>query len=829
MKYMSLVDIITHSVRLFAKRPALTMRMGYRTVTLSYTDVERMAQQVAVFLERHGVNHGDRVALCAPNSPYWIAIFWGCLMRGAVLVPLAPQYTSAMLDRIIASAQPKVFFSSANGRYHGLVPTFLVERLPNLIADCDPVLYRVVPHAETDLAEIMYTSGTTGDPKGVMLTHGAIIANVCALRATDCLPVVGEAMLSVLPLSHMLEQTAGFLLPFSAGAHIIFTHSHAAVKELLCEYRITKMVAVPEFLKLMMSRLESGVRDRGMTKIFSSIMWLARCVSYRPLKRLITWPLRRALVTSLDAIASGGSLLDAEIEQFWNDLGITILQGYGLTETSPVVAINTYKHRKVGSLGKVLPNIHVRLSDGGECEVRGPSVFSGYYNNLERTQEVLDADGWFKTGDMLSMDDDGYLFFKGRRKYMIKGPGAQNIFPEDIETVLNHQPGIQDSCVVGITTPNGMLEIHAVVVKNSPEVNEAACVEAANEHLASYQHVTGWSVWVEPDFPRSVTRKIKREVVLEWVQGRDTATTSGGSGAASKLKAIIAEVTGIEIASLQGTTLLGADLKFDSLMRIEFVARVEEIFNVALDESAMTAKTTIDDLETMLKRAPAIKKMPRVKNWPNQIWARAVRIISWSILRCISRLWIRVEVRGLENLQNVKGPVLFMPNHVSLIDGVIVGCALPKAFRKRISFAAAYDVLYEEFKNIRVFVELLSYAFPFPRRESEHVATGLLNMGTMLDKGYNVTFFPEGKVSLDGKLQPLKAGAGLVAVEMGVPVVPIKIIGLEKLVPYDCLLPKRRGVVTVVIGKPEKFWYNTETGNAYQQAVMKIDKALQSL
>jgi len=825
MVYQTLIDLLNQSTLQFSSQPALTMRMGYRTVTLTYNDVERIAKQVAVFLAQQGVQKGDRVAICAPNSPYWVCIFWGCLLRGAVFIPLAPQYTPQTLENILASAQPKIFFTSMTGRYQGAIPTYVVEYLPDWVRDCLASDFVVQGHKPDDLVEIMYTSGTTGDPKGVMLTHGNIMANVHALKDADCMPSPGERMLSILPLSHMLEQSAGFILPYASGAHIVYAHSHAAMRGLLQSYKVTKIVAVPEFLKLMLTRLEGGMREHKLMWLFNVLITIAHYLYFRPLKRFVTWPIRRAMASSLGMIACGGSSLDPELESVFNDLGIAVLQGYGLTETSPTISINTIANHKQGSLGQCISNVQLRLTENGECEVKGPSIFSGYYNNPEKTKESFTDDGWFKTGDMLLLDADGFLSFKGRKKYMIKGPGAQNIFPEDIETVLNHQPGVQDSCVIGVTTKTGMMEIHAVLLLADPALDLEACIDTANEHLASYQHVTGWSVWPDADFPRSVTRKVKRELVVEWVKNQDSKSVAHQITPTSKLKNLLAQVTGVPAATLHESTKLVADLKFDSLMRIELVARVDETFNVMLDERLITSKTTISDLEQLILHAVPVKKMPHVQNWPNYWWARAIRCGWWKLAFVISRLWIKLEVKGLEHLEGITTPVIFMPNHVSLIDGVIIALALPGNMRKRISFAAAYDVLYGEYWAVRWLIQLVTYAFPFPRREHEHIATGLLNLGAMLDKGYNVAVFPEGMVSKDGKFQPLKRGAGLIAIEMGVPVIPVKIVGLEKLVPYDYLIPRARGVVTVKIGKPMIFKHDT----TYDQAVVQIEGALRDL
>lgn len=821
---MLLIDILFNSAQKFPQRPALTMRMGYRTTTLTYQQVEQLSKKIALFLADQGVVAGDCILLCAPNSPYWVCIFWACLLQGYYVVPLAMQSTQDIINKIAEQTQAKVFFKSMHVRFSlPHTTTFLVELITETVKKYDAEHFVLPAHDPHSIAQIMYTSGTTGDPKGVMLTHENIGSNVQALNSVFCLSE-HERILSVLPLSHMLEQIAGFLMPFSIGAHIIYAHSHGAIKDLLRQYRITKMMSVPEFLKLMANRLQATVAKFGIAPLFKIGMKIAAILPYKPLQRLLFFPAHRGMGGSLDTIASGGAALDEELEIFWNKLGFYILQGYGLTETSPVVTINTYQARRIGSAGKPLPGVNIRLTHDGEIEVQGPNVFKGYYKNEAKTRESFTEDGWFKTGDIGFLDKDGFLFLKGRKKYMIKGAGAQNIFPEDIENVLNAISGVKDSCVVGIERHAG-LEIHAVILLSDTAADVEQIISQANARLASYQHINGWSVWPDDDFPRSAIRKVKKEVVLAWLKEKHHEQKSRINGMNGPLVSLVAEVTGVTAATIHPTTKLIGDLKLDSLMRVELVTRIEECHGVLIDERLINAKTTVADLEYIIAHAAPIKKIPRVKKWPRSWWARASRSGLQDIILLFPRLFFKVNVEGDEHLNELKESAIFMPNHVSLIDGLIVMMALPRRLRKKISFAAAYDVLYQDYWAMRPLAELLANAFPFPRREQEHVATGLLNMGIMLDDGYNVVVFPEGRMSEDGKLQPLKRGTGLVVIEMSCPVVPIMLKGVEDLIPYNCLIPRKRGTITVIIGKPITF----DRTMSYDQATQKVEQVLRSM
>lgn len=805
---MVLTDLLQHSSRQYPRQPAFTMRMGYRTVTLTFSQVNQAAQAIAQLLVRdYGCQPGDCVIICGPNTPQWPCVWWGCVLAGLRVVPIAPEYTPSMLEKIVAQTEAKVFFKSIAVKHNLSLPTLIIEHILQraLPAQGPMITYQARPF---DCVQIMYTSGTTGDPKGVMLTHENIMSNLQALRVAIPLKSKHERLLSILPLSHMYELTIGFLLPFSTGVQVIYPHSRGAIRDLWCKYHITKMLAVPEFLKVTSGKLRAIIQQKGLTKLFDRLMALAVRVPSKRLRRLILWPIHRRMGGCLNTIASGGAPLDPELEMWWDTLGIWVLQGYGLTETSPVSTTNTWKARKLGSVGKPLSNVQIHIADDGEILIKGPNVFGGYFKNPEKTAEAFNRDGFFKTGDMGSFDQDGFLFLKGRKKYMILGPGGQNVFPEDIETALNLDQRVKDSCVLGLEAPGGAIDIHAVLIlRDQQDASASAIIEQANGHLATYQHITGYSVWPDEDFPRSITRKVKREQVLKAVLEQASITGQGPNKyqPVTPLFNLLAHIVDQDAHTLRGDMQLGADLKFDSLMRVELISGIEEQLGVVIDETRVTNATTLDQLEAMLLAPAPAATVPKTAVWPQRWWARVIRYGIQSLFCSLTRWYFKLEVSGLENIKKVRGPVMFMPNHVSLLDGMVLTTALPRWRGVNNSFAAGFDVLYGEYKMVAWIVELAFNAFPFPRNESDHVTVGLQNVGTMLDAGNSVTFFPEGHVSLDGKPQVLKKGAALVAQIMQAPVIPVKLIGLAELVPYDHLVPSRRGNVRVIFGEPLVF------------------------
>lgn len=824
---MLLTDILEYNAKNFARTPALTMRVGYRTVSLNYSQVYEYSCKVAEYLKKLGIGKNDKVLIYAPNSPFWVCVFWGSMLNGSIAVPVNIQSTSEIIKKIIEQTQAKVVFKSRQLKrdLQDDVKTIDIEFIDELTQGINIQNFKKADINAHDLIEILYTSGTTGEPKGVMLSHENIYSNVLSITKVIKLKPQSETLLSVLPLTHILEQTIGLFLAFYFAAHIIYTHTYSAIGDLLQEFKVSKMLAVPELLKVLMDRIKSEAGKNGKLWLFQIMLKLSSKINIRFFSKILFYFVLKKLGGRLDTVASGGAPLDTLLEKEWNALGLFVIQGYGLTETSPVITLNSFDRHKFASVGQILDGVQVKIASDGEILVRGANVFRGYYQNEVKTKDAFTSDGWFMTGDMGYFDSEGFLFLNGRKKYMILGPGGQNVFPEDIENELNKMPDIKGSCILGLECAGKNTLIHAVILPNDNIIEPEKIIDLVNQNLASYQQINSWSIWEEDDFPRSATRKVKRDDVLKAVLAKQNGKIEAHTEAHSKVAKILSLVSGVDLRKIHTDTRVLRDLNMDSLMRVEFVMRIEQELGFSLDETFINQSTTVGQLEEVIKQKKFSLNKIELKKWPRSWWAKIIRAVGQFWICLITKIFMNIQIDGLDNIKNVSGPVIFMPNHLSFFDPLAVLQVLPFKIRKKLAIAAAQDILYREFKFFAWLGDLFFNTFSLPRVEKSNIRMGLDVMGKMLDKGYSIVVFPEGKISVDGNFQSLKAGAGLMAVEMHVPIIPIKIEGIGDLAPYGSFIPRRRANVKIKIGAPIQF----KKSDSYESAKVQIENVMRLL
>jgi long-chain acyl-CoA synthetase len=639
----------------------------------------------------------------------------------------------------------------------------------------------------------------------------------------------GNVFLSLLPLSHMFEQTVGFFIPVTEGAGVVYLDSlkPSSILRAFEEERVTLAVMVPRLLKGLQQGIQREV-EGGLKGAWFRGAWAAAGPLPTGARRLLFAPVHRKFGGRVRFFFSGGAPLEADTEAFWERMGFPILQGWGLTETSPVAACARPDARRAGTVGKFLATVEHRLTPEGEIHVRGPSVFSGYLDDPVRTKEVL-SDGWFNTGDLGEIRD-GFLTLKGRSKDLIKSPGGLNVYPEDVEAALRAVDGVRDACVFGMKGDKGEEVAAALVPWPGRSLDPRAVVAAANANLEEGRGVARAFVWPEEDFPRTPTLKVRKFQVKEAVEKGTLAEGKvEGRGPEDPVLALIEKLARRPAAEVKDGHRLGPDLGLDSLDIVDLVSSLEERLHLDIDEGDVAPETTVGALrEMVLARKPV--DGGGLASWPRTWWGLTLRWgFQYLLMFPLFRIFVRVEAKGLENLEGLEGPVIFAPNHLSHLDTPGILWALPYARRRRTGAAAWKEYWEPPGAPLpkRAFLEflrlLLTVGLPMvPMAQTRAYRKSLRGVGTMLDAGWSLIFFPEGERSRSGQLLPFRQGIGIVAGGMRAQIVPVKVGGFGSILPRDGFWP-RRGTGTVVFGKPLSFPPDTDPARIAKAVEAAVD------
>lgn len=507
----TIVEVFAHSVEHFADRPALLQPTDDGEITLlTYRSFQEKAQQFAGYLQKQNYKKGDRVLIWSASRIEWMIAYIGALLVGVTVVPLDVSSKQNFLDRVAAATNAHTLITSQK-QYATLKDTHLslldIEALPTDRFDA-----ATLPEIHgDDLAQIVFTSGTTGTPKGVMLTHNNIISNVSAAAAVVPIRSTDRA-LSVLPLSHMFELTIEVALIY-CGSSIIYARTLApdVLLKLLSTQNVTCIALVPQALQLFMNNIERQVRIQKRERQWEQLHRIARYIPFG-LRALPFRAVHQRFGKKFRFFFAGGAYLPPTLAQKWTNMGFTIIQGYGATECSPILTATPPRSHNLASIGKALPGVSLRLAADKEILAHGPNISPGYLDNPEATAAAFE-DGWYHTGDLGEIDAQGYVYLRGRKKNIIVLPNGLNVYPEDIENVLNTLPGVKDAVVVGLEKADQGPEVHAILLMEEPEKAKAV-VQAANKQLASHQQIRSSTIWPNADFPRTHTLKVKRQDVM---------------------------------------------------------------------------------------------------------------------------------------------------------------------------------------------------------------------------------------------------------------------------------------------------------------------------
>ena len=838
MARLSLIDYLGNFER-HGSECAYIICRDYRSVRWTYSEVLNLARRFARELDRRAIRKGDRILLWGENSAEWVAVFLGCVLRGVVVVPIDDRTGSDFASRVAQQVDAKLqVCSRKHSSEQAPFPILTLAELPQILSG-QLAHHNSPPDLEAgDILEIVFTSGTTAEPKGVVITHSNVLANLAPLEQEINKYLKYERLvhplvfLNLLPLSHVFGQFLGIFLPQLMAATVIFQDSlsPSAIVRTIRRERVSVLVAVPRILESLKEKVEGDLAERGKLDDFHRRMrtsagrhFLRRWWIFRHVHRQFGW--------KFWSLLSGGAALDRRTEDFWDRLGYAVVQGYGLTETTSLISVNHPFKLGKGSVGKVLPGREFKLSPTGEILVRGGGVASAYWSKREIEPSVGD-EGWYHTGDIGELDEEGNLYFKGRKKDVIVTPAGMNVYPEDLQDALRRQPEVKDCVVFGLDR-EGNAEPCAVLILNNT-TDPARVVARANENLADYQRMRTWFLWPEQDFPRTSTQKPKIAVIRQALESRLSERSMEIS--ANPLAQLIAQITSGMPTSLPAGANLESDLNLTSLDRVQLMSALEDRYQVDLSEIGFGSARTVGDLEKMLGG----EVPPRVRyhypcwafGWPVQ-WIRLAA--HYLLLRPAVFLLGWPRVYGRERLDGIGGPVLVISNHIGDVDVGFVLTALPARLRHRMATAAGGEAMellrtppasrgwlarsYDRLKWI-LGAALLNL-FPLPReagfRQSFEYA------GAAVDRGYSVLIFPEGRHTTTGHMLPFRPGIGILVNSLQIPVVPMRIDGLFPIKQSGRRFA-RPGEISIRIGQPIRFEPNRDPAAIAQELHLLVEK-----
>jgi long-chain acyl-CoA synthetase len=809
----------------------------------TYAHLQDMADRVAAMLRERGVAAGDKVMLVSENRPEWGITYFGILKAGGVVVPVDWQSSSDEVTNLVgwARARAVVLSDKVRERLSAFSPHLAgaeIIRFEDLL-QAEPKLSpaALVHHPKADdLASLIFTSGTTGRPKGVMLSHrnfASLLSKLAGVFDID----KHDGLLSVLPLHHTFEFTAGLLMPLMRGAQITYLEEidADALTHAFEEGNITGMVGVPALWQMLHRRVDKTVADRcawakrifdllieGNRKLRDQMPPALDSLTLLNWGKLLFWPVHQKFGGRLRLLISGGSALPTETMKAQRGLGFNLFEGYGLTEASPVLTVNRPGTRLLpGTVGEPLPGIDVRIDDPdgrgvGEIVASGPNVMLGYFENPEATGEVIDKEGWLHTGDLGRFDDDGRLYIVGRKKEMILGPSGENVYPDELEDLYRDSPYVKELSIVGLPAESGTGEIVAMMVvpdyeAGGEELKRETVRERLHEHIKSvsaklplYKRVKILH-FTDIELPKTATRKVKRKLVVEEMQKlerlkkRAEETRAAAPAGDDWIQTIVATVANKPRDKVYGQARM-EELGFDSLMYTELGVALEAA-GVAVPDAGnadLTGVETVDDLAKLIrqwgysdkKKKAIVKKTDGAGDADEIHVPEAVATVGRSLLgwgqRALYERVLDTEVTGRANIPANSG-FLVAANHASHLDMGLVKHALGD-WGERLVALAAKDYFFED-PIKRAYFENFTNLVPMDRHGSLRESLRLAS--EVIKQGYILLIFPEGTRSTTGVMVDFKPSIGYLALANKVDVLPMYLAGTHDAMPKGSFLPSR--------------------------------------
>ncbi|HET7210028.1 MAG TPA: AMP-binding protein [Terriglobales bacterium] len=836
-----------------------------------YADVRQISRSIAAWMVANGYEQGTRAAILANNHPHWVTTYLGIIAAGCVAVPLDTAFTPEQVAKLLEDSGSTLLFCDDK---HSAVSDEAVKKITDRMGTTDSGRDRIrvirlghgfptaperlqLPTVSTDdLAALLYTSGTTADPKGVMLTHANLMGEAEAVFGWAHLGP-GDVLLGVLPLFHALAQMANLLLPLVSGSRVVYLESLSSEELLraLRERNITAFACVPQFFYLIHERIQKELAKRGKlaqlgAQAFIRLNRLTRAFGWNSGK-LFFRPIHRIFGNNMRYLVTGGSRWDPKIGWDFYSLGIDILQAYGLTETSGGAFATPPNQNVIGSVGKPLRGVEAKLLDPqlqdghqvGEIAIRGSIVMKGYWNRPDATGEVLN-DGWLNTGDLGYFDEKGNLFITGRKKEVIVLSSGKNIYPEEIESHYLKSPFIKEVCVLGLTGRPGepfSERLHAVVVPDFDVLRQRKIVnakevirfdiEGLSQKLPSTKRILSYEIW-QSDLPRTTTRKLRRFEIEKRVRENQTRKLQEAEIASERPPSAEEQswfeqpyVTGA-VAVIQNAAKafqgrlrpdhnLELDLGFDSMQRVELLVALEQAVGGKVDESRLSEIYTVRELVDAVRQSKGNGAAART---PSAAWeailseetqdpevlalgkdrpfSAAVLFLAFRFVQVVARDLFRLHVTGLEKVPS-RGPFIISPNHQSFIDPFLVGSVMPwQVFREIFSVGTSEIFGSGLMRRIARFMRVIVV-------DPDSNLIPAMRAGAFgLRRGRVLMLFPEGERSIDGTPKVFKKGAAILSAHLRVPIVPVAIEGAYEVWPRGKKFFQTRHPVKLAFGHP---------------------------
>lgn len=840
--YRDLLEMFETTTKRHETRVAMRIERDGHKEQYTYADLRELATRAAAFFASHEIKNGDRVMLFSHNAPEWGMTYFGVLKAGGTCIPVDPESSTEEVvnfarageaSGIVISDKLKQDRSAlpeqlnAAGLSHVKLWTFdEVFELTDEQTENDRIALLPARVTAQSVASLIFTSGTTGRPKGVMLSHRNLTSMVSMLSSVFDMDT-SDGVLSVLPLHHTFEFSTGFLTPLSRGAQITYLpelsseHLAKAIKN----GHVTGMVGVPALWELLHRRIRNRLHDRGKLVgetadlLIKFNAWLR---DKTPLNfgQLFFYPIHEGMGGRIRYFISGGSALNDKVQRDFQGLGFTILEGYGLTEASPVLTVTRPENRMLaGTVGKSLPGVEIRIADPdpsgvGEVIARGPNVMLGYFGNEEATREAL-VDRWLYTGDLGRLDDEGNLYLVGRSKDIIVDTNGKNVYPDEVEEVYQESPYIKELSVIGL--PDGIGEKVACMVVPDNEydiaLSRADLRQKIEEHfrevsakLPYYKRVKLLH-FTDDELPRTATKKVKRREVVQMMQQLEERTRSAAgaagneelTGDAAWLIQIVASVSSRTLDEVSINSRLG-DLGFDSLMFVELAQAVENAGGALTAPERLNEVQDVRELLTVVNRQAAQtarREATRLRldaekddeiHIPDFLKAVGNKTVELAQRALYDRL-LRTKYEGRSNIPYHTNFIV-AANHASHLDMGLVKMALDDAGEDLVALAAA-DYFFDT-KYKRAYMENFTNLVPMERTGS--LRQSLRHARSFLDRGYNALIFPEGTRSMSGEMADFKPVIGYLALAARIGILPIYLEGTYDAFPKGSTLLKSRDV-----------------------------------